>query len=174
MEIHIARDGQRYGPYTEEQARAYLEQGQLLPNDLAWKEGMAEWQPLSDVLGLNAGGPPPVPGGGSLGGISDKTLAMLAHLLPIFTGFLAPLIIWLIKKDDPRAGFVIGEAKEALNFQITVAIAIFACIMLSFIIIGGFLMPVVAVGNIVFCILAAIKANDGIPYRYPVAIRLVK
>lgn len=50
MQFNISRDGQQYGPYGEEDTRTMLEQGQLLPSDLAWKEGMAGWQPLSQIL----------------------------------------------------------------------------------------------------------------------------
>jgi uncharacterized protein len=100
-----------------------------------------------------------------------NTLAMLAHLLGIFTGFVGPLIIWLVKKEVP---FVEDQAKEALNFQITVAIAAVASGLLSFIGIGCIIYPVVAIGNLVFCIMACVKAKDGIAYRYPIALRLIK
>jgi uncharacterized Tic20 family protein len=102
----------------------------------------------------------------------ECNLAMLAHLLGIFTGFLGSLIIWLIKKDEP--GFVAEEAKEALNFQITMSIALVASWMLSFIFIGFILIPILFIINFVFCIMGAISASKGHPYRYPFAIRLVK
>jgi uncharacterized Tic20 family protein len=101
-----------------------------------------------------------------------RTWAMLCHLLAIFTGFIAPLIIWLIKKDEDA--FVNSHGKEALNFQITVAIAMVVSWLLFFVAIGCFLMPAVWIVNIVFCILASIKANSGQTYRYPVSIRFIK
>lgn len=101
-----------------------------------------------------------------------RTWAMLCHLLAIFTGFIAPLIIWLIKKDEDA--FVNSHGKEALNFQITVAIAMVVSWLLLFVVVGCFLMPAVWVVNIVFCILATIKANSGQAYRYPVSIRFIK
>jgi len=181
MQITISRNGQQFGPYTEEQARAYVQQGQLQASDLAWTEGQSGWVPLSTLLqGIapapgSVPPPPPAaaPSGGGGGGMNDRTLAMLAHLLPIFTGFLAPLIIWLVKKDDPQAGFVVTEAKEALNFQITVFIAVMISWVLMFVLIGLLLMPLVVIANIVFCILAAVKVNGGVSYRYPFALRLV-
>ena len=100
------------------------------------------------------------------------TMAMLAHLLGIFTGFLGALIIWLVKKDQSK--FVDDQGKEALNFQITLLIAWVACGLLSCLVIGFFLMPVVFILDIVFCIMGAMKANQGIAYRYPFAIRLIK
>ena len=101
-----------------------------------------------------------------------KTWAMLCHLLAIFTGFLAPLIIWLIKKDEDP--FVDEHGKEALNFQITVFIAMFVSGILTMVCIGIFLAIAVMAGNIVFCVLATVKANKGEPYRYPVSIRFIK
>ncbi len=99
-------------------------------------------------------------------------MAMLGHLLAIFTGFLGPLIIWLIKKDE--APFVDRHGKEALNFQITVLIAMSAAGLLSFVCIGFLLMPIIWLVDMIFCILAALAASRGEEYRYPMTIRLVK
>ena len=52
----------------------------------------------------------------------QKTMAMIAHLLGIVSWFVGPLIIWLINKDKADQEFVIDQSKEALNFQITMAI----------------------------------------------------
>ena len=79
-----------------------------------------------------------------------KNMAMLCHLLAIFTGFVAPLIIWLIKKDDMP--FVDDQGKEALNFQITVLISILVSSLLTFICIGFFLLLAVYIADLVFCI----------------------
>lgn len=99
-------------------------------------------------------------------------MAMLAHLLAIFTGFLGPLVIWLIKKDD--SPFVDRHGKEALNFQLTVLIAMFVSGILTFLCIGFFMMTAVWVVDLIFCIIAAIKASKGEEYRYPLTIRFVK
>jgi uncharacterized Tic20 family protein len=99
-------------------------------------------------------------------------MALLCHILAIFTGFLGPLIIWLIKKDE--APFVDRHGKEALNFQLTVLIAWVASGVLAFACIGFVLLPVVGIVDLIFCILAAIKASRGEEYRYPVSIRFVK
>ena len=50
----------------------------------------------------------------------QKTMAMLAHFLGVVSGFIGALVIWLINKDKADSGFVVDQAKEALNFQITV------------------------------------------------------
>jgi uncharacterized Tic20 family protein len=99
-----------------------------------------------------------------------RTFAMLAHLLGIFTFFLGPLIIWLVKKDEHP--FVDEQGKEALNFQITVAIAYVIASVIP--IAGCFLAPSVWVVNLIFCIMACVAANKGEHYRYPVSLRLVK
>ena len=106
----------------------------------------------------------------------QRTMALAAHLLGIFTWFIGPLIIWLINKDDASKAFVTDQAKEALNFQITITItiAMLICIVLTIVIIGGILAPIVGILNLVFCIIAAVKANNGEAYRYPFALRLVK
>ena len=101
-----------------------------------------------------------------------NTLALFAHLLGIFTGFIGALVIWLIKKDE--GGFVASESKEALNWQITVCIGYVIGYLTSCIVIGLVILPVLYICNLIFCILGAVSASKGTPYRYPVAIRLIK
>jgi uncharacterized protein len=101
----------------------------------------------------------------------ERNLAMLAHLLGIFTGFVGALVFWLAKKEE--GGFVADEAREALNFQITVGIALAASIMLKVILIGILLFPLVFLANFIFCLLAALSAAKGKPFRYPFALRLL-
>lgn len=102
----------------------------------------------------------------------DCNISMLAHLLGIFTSFIGALIIWLVKKDD--SAFVAQEAAEALNFQITIALGWIIAMMLTVILIGALLFPVLLLVNLIFCILAAISASKGVGYRYPFTLRLVK
>lgn len=101
----------------------------------------------------------------------ERNLAMLAHLLGIFTGFVGALILWLVRKDE--GGFAADEAKEALNFQITIAIALAASILLKLVLIGFLLFPIVFIVNFIFCILAALSSSKGKAYRYPLTLRLV-
>ncbi len=101
-----------------------------------------------------------------------RTMGMLAHLLAIFIGFLGPLIIWLIKKESSE--FVDDQGKEALNFQITVILAMIVAFLTTFICIGVVLVPAVAIANLIFCIMGTLKANQGVRYRYPVNIRFIK
>ena len=102
----------------------------------------------------------------------ERSMGMLCHLLAIFFGFLAPLIIYLVKKDESK--YVGEHAKESLNFQITMMIAYIICFFLMFILIGIFLMVILHLFRLVVCIIATIKANEGKMYRYPFSLRLVK
>ncbi|MFA5553394.1 MAG: DUF4870 domain-containing protein [Phycisphaerae bacterium] len=101
-----------------------------------------------------------------------KTMAMLCHLLAIFTSFIGPLIIWLIKKEEHP--YVDEQGKEALNFQITVVLASIVSGLLIMACVGAFLLPAVQVINLVFCIIATVKTNNGEHYRYPISLRLIK
>jgi len=81
-------------------------------------------------------------------------------------------VIWQIKKDT--LPFAADQGKEALNFNITMLIAAFVCFLLTFVLIGFVLLPLLGLGWLIFTILAAIKANNGEAYRYPFALRLIK
>lgn len=114
---------------------------------------------------------------------------MFAHLSALLGGlvtsafggwgfFLGPLVIWLMKKDEMP--FVADQAKEALNFNITVSAIFVLLLMLSVLTLGiGLLitapiMLIVGITALVLVIMAAIKANEGVAYRYPLTIRLIK
>jgi uncharacterized protein len=101
----------------------------------------------------------------------EKTMAILSHILALPTGFIAPLIIYLVKKDSP---YVLAHARESLNFQITMAIALIASWLMVFILIGIALIPLVYLADLVFIIIATIRASENKLYRYPLAIRFVK
>ncbi len=108
-------------------------------------------------------------------GFPDKdecNMAMLAHLLGALVGFIGPLIIWLIKKDE--YAFVDDQGKEAVNFQISIVIYAIVSFVLTLILIGFLLLLAVIVFNIVCIIKAALKANNGERYRYPMSIRIIK
>ena len=90
----------------------------------------------------------------------------------ILIGFIGPLIIWLIKKD--QSPVVDREGKKALNFQLTVLIAWVAGFVLCFVIIGFVLLPLVWLFWLIFTILAAVKTNSGEDYKYPFAITFLK
>ena len=104
----------------------------------------------------------------------DRNLAMLTHLSGIILSFIVPLIIWLTNKDKTDKGWLNTQAVEALNFQITIAIAYTACMILTVILIGALLIPVVLLVNLIFCIIGGMAVNKGESYRYPFALRLIK
>jgi uncharacterized Tic20 family protein len=106
-----------------------------------------------------------------------RTWGMLCHLSS-FVGFIvpfgniiAPLIIWLIKRDDP---FIDEQGKEALNFQISMTIYAFIAVILALILIGFVLMFIIMIANLILVIIAGVKANDGKSYRYPLTFRFIK
>ena len=104
----------------------------------------------------------------------DKTMALIAHLSAIVVGFLGPLVIWLMNKDKADKAWLNEQAKESLNFQITVFIAYLVAGVLTMVLIGMLLIPVIMIGNLILCIMAGMKANEGVSYRYPFALRLIK
>jgi uncharacterized Tic20 family protein len=115
---------------------------------------------------------------------------MFAHLSALVGGlltsgwagsfgfFIGPLVIWLMKKDTMP--FVDDQGKEALNFAITVSLICVALLIMTVMTLGiGLLLTIpllmlIGIGSLVFVIIAAIKANEGVKYRYPVSLRLVK
>lgn len=104
--------------------------------------------------------------------------AMLCHLTALsglvipFGNIIGPLVIWLMKKDVYPV--VDDQGKESLNFQISIFIYLIASAILIIILIGIILMVAVGVFAIVMTIIASIKANEGVKYRYPLCIRLIK
>ena len=101
----------------------------------------------------------------------EKLWATLINLGGLFFGFLAPLIGYLVLKD--RGPFVRAHAATALNFQLTLLIAYVVGTVLTFVLIGIFILLAAYVLNIVFCIVAAVKANRGEWYKYPMSIGFV-
>ncbi|ADB40433.1 conserved hypothetical protein [Spirosoma linguale DSM 74] len=104
--------------------------------------------------------------------------AMLTHLSALtglFTGIgfiIAPVIVWQIQKD--KSAYIDYHGKEAVNFQITIALVSAISFLLMFILIGFVLIWIVGIVWLVFTIIAAIKANNGEYYRYPLTIRFIK
>lgn len=107
----------------------------------------------------------------------ERSLAMLVHLIALvgmvfpFGNIIGPLIVWLVAKDGKP--FVDEQGKEALNFNITVAIGFLICLVLMLVVIGAFLMFLLWLAWLVFVIIASIKAYEGTHYKYPFAFRFV-
>jgi uncharacterized Tic20 family protein len=96
--------------------------------------------------------------------------AFIGHFIP-FGHIIGPLVIWIMKKNEMP--FVNDQAKEALNFQITMTIYLIVAGLLIFVVIGFVLLPIVYLFDIILTVVAAVKANDGVAYRYPCTLRLV-
>ena len=114
---------------------------------------------------------------------------MFAHLSALAAGlitsvvggwgfFIGPLVIWQIKKETMP--FVADQAKEALNFSIMVSAIFLVLLVLTFVTLGigilltGPLMLIVGIAALVLMVMAGIKANEGVRYRYPFNVRLIK
>ncbi len=141
---------------------------------------------MSDIDGTTTPPPPPTVGPSA----EEKQWAMFAHLSALVGGiltsgwagsigcFIGPLVIWLVKKDT--LPFVDDQGKEALNFNITVGIVFLALLILSIVTFGiGLIVAVplwiiIGIAWLVFTIIAAVKANNGERYRYPLTLRLIK
>ncbi|MFZ5468131.1 MAG: DUF4870 domain-containing protein [Myxococcota bacterium] len=108
----------------------------------------------------------------------ERMMAMLAHLSAFagwvipFGNVLGPLLVWVLKKDTMP--LVNQHGKEALNFQISLTLYMLVSAVLVLVVIGVFLLIGLVLFGVVVIILAAVKANQGLPYRYPLTIRFIK
>ncbi len=111
---------------------------------------------------------------------TERQWAMGCHLMGLcgllipnlILGLIGTLILWLVKRED--GVFIDEQGKEALNFQISLIIYSFAGILLTFIFVGFFLLVALVVFAYACVIIAAIKASEGVAFRYPACIRFIK
>jgi uncharacterized Tic20 family protein len=110
---------------------------------------------------------------------NERTWGMLAHLSALagvvvwlLGCVLGPLVVYLARRDQSE--FVAEHAREALNFNITVALAALVCLALMVVFVGFILGTALFIGWLVLTLIAAIRASEGERYRYPVSLRLVK
>ncbi len=108
----------------------------------------------------------------------ERLWSILCHLLGLlvfvgvpFGNVIGPLVIWLIKKDEFPA--VNEHGKAALNFQISMLLYLMVSIFLMLIIVGFLLIAILAVVELVFVIIAAVKASEGEVYHYPLSIKFI-
>ena len=101
----------------------------------------------------------------------ERTMAMLVHLLGLLTGFIGPLVLWLVKKDT--SPFIDHHGKEAVNFLITNLIFSIPMIFIAFVTLGLGLIAWMAF-LYTFYIIACVQAYKGVWYRIPLNIRLIK
>lgn len=110
---------------------------------------------------------------------NSNTFGMLCHLLAFcgllgvpFGNILGPLVMWLIKREE--SPFVDACGKEALNFQISMTIYTLISGLLVLAAVGLVLLPAIIIVNVIFTIIASIRASEGKHYEYPLTIRFVK
>jgi uncharacterized Tic20 family protein len=110
---------------------------------------------------------PPQPLGGDA-----KVLIVLCHLSALLgVGFILPLVVYLIKKQEGGPPAI--QAKEVLNFHLSVLLYSLLIAPLCFVVIGFVLLPILVLGSLILGVVAAIKAADGVAYRYPLCIRFI-
>ena len=98
-------------------------------------------------------------------------LSGLAGLVFPFGNLIAPLVLWLIRKD--RSTFLDDQGREVLNFQIAFSIYLILSAILIFVLVGFVLLPVIVITGLVLMIIAAVRANEGTWYRYPLIFRVL-
>jgi uncharacterized Tic20 family protein len=108
-----------------------------------------------------------------------RTWAMICHLsalagffIPGIGFVLGPLVVWAIKRDE--SPFIDVQGKEALNFQLTMFLAFVVATVLVVIFVGLFLVLALAVAEVILIVIASVKVNEGVDYRYPVNLRFIK
>jgi uncharacterized protein len=100
-------------------------------------------------------------------------LAGVAGLVMPFLGnIIGPLVLWMIKKDEFT--FVREQGKEAVNFQISMSIYMAASLLTLLCGIGFVIAPAVGLFDLIMLIIATVKSNEGVAYRYPLTIRFIK
>jgi uncharacterized Tic20 family protein len=99
-------------------------------------------------------------------------LSLLTGLIIPFAGLIVPILIWQIKKEElPELD---DHGKIVVNWIISEVIYLFVCFVLSFVIIGIFLIPIIGGISIVFPIIGGIQANKGILWKYPLSLNILK
>jgi uncharacterized Tic20 family protein len=101
---------------------------------------------------------------------SDRLWALFAHLGGLATTVVVPLIVYVVKKDESE--FVGHQAREAINFQLTVLMVGLVCAAIVCAL--PVLVSIVVLFDFVFCLVGAIRAHDGKRYRYPLSFRLIR
>lgn len=124
--------------------------------------GQAQWGQQHQTYAQGYGAPAQVAPS------DERTWGVIMHLGNLFLNFLVPLIIWLIYRE--RSYTLDQQGRTALNWAISYWIYSIVAGMLTFVLIGFIVWPVLIVVDIVFCIIAAVKAGNGEAWKYPMSI----
>lgn len=103
--------------------------------------------------------------------LASHLSAFAGYIIP-FGNIIGPLVVWSMKKDEFPS--VDAHGKESLNFQLSFTLYIFVSFILMLLVIGFFLAGALVIIQIVFIIIATIKADKGEFFRYPLTIRFIK
>jgi uncharacterized Tic20 family protein len=107
--------------------------------------------------------------GTRVGDSGDTTMGALTHLIALVTWILGPLVVYIVTED----GFVKENSRNALNWQIAFTVYSIISAFLIIIVIGVLFLVVLGILNLVFCVIAAVKASDGETWEYPFTPDLV-
>ena len=153
-----------------------MEQNQESPEPVQQNEGQPAVE--QQVCNKQAGTGNDSPGSKEINK-DARMWAMVCHLaglagmlLPGTGNIVAPLVVWQIKKEGNP--FIDEQGKEAVNFQISISMYLIISIFLCIICVGAFLVAATIFFFFVFSLIAAVKANNGFHYRYPLIIRFIK
>ena len=119
----------------------------------------------------------PGPGPGTPGR-DERQWAMLCHLsamlmyVTVVGGFIAPLVIWLLKREEMP--FVGDQGRETLNFQITTLLALCVGGILALVLIGFLIIGAVLLFHFIVTIIACVRSSEGVAYRYPLCWRVIR
>lgn len=101
----------------------------------------------------------------------ERVFAALIYVISFFTAFIGPLVIWLLKKDSSQ--FVDYHGREYLNFFISYTVYSIVAGILTIVLVGFVLLPVIGIALVVFTIIAAVRAYEGTDYRFPLIFRIL-
>ena len=101
----------------------------------------------------------------------ERLFAALIYVTSIFTTIIGPLIIWILKKD--QSAFVDYHGRQYFNFVISYAIYSVVAGILTLVLIGAILLPIIGIAALVFTVVAAVKSYEGNEYRIPFIFRIL-
>lgn len=167
------------GPFSIEEIRSRVESA---PKGTDWQvcmEGSVQWQPLTDLPAFAPSATPTTTapdGSGATAGSNNGYLVLMhlsqfANYIIPFAGFVAPIVLWLSKKDEDE--LIDRQGREITNWLIFELIALAVCGLLTFVIIGIPLLIVLGIVGIVFPIIGGVKGSNGEFYRYPMLFRFL-
>lgn len=174
------------GPYSRTQIQTFIGQGLAFPHDLVWAEGWTTWLPLSQVPGLDfQSSPPKFDSPPSLPSPRDvlpssgvNLICVWMHLsqftafLTLCAGYILPILIWQLNKGTHPV--IDKQGRIIANWIITSLIYDLIVILLCFFWIGFLVAPFLALAEVIFPIIGAVKASRGEVWDYPMNINFFK